>query len=49
MFKLSNNFHRGFDEWVWVRGYEINPYRNGPILNNKEVSYWLQKEILEEK
>ncbi|HID86287.1 MAG TPA: sulfatase [Anaerolineae bacterium] len=29
-FKPSKNFHRGFDEWVWIRGQEMDPYRSGP-------------------
>jgi arylsulfatase A-like enzyme len=26
MFKPSMNFHRGFDEWHWIRGQEIDHY-----------------------
>ncbi|UCG64742.1 MAG: sulfatase-like hydrolase/transferase, partial [Deltaproteobacteria bacterium] len=26
VFKPSMNFHRGFDEWRWVRGQEGDPY-----------------------
>ncbi len=29
-FKPSKNFHQGFDEWVWIRGQEMDPYRSGP-------------------
>lgn len=29
-FKPSKNFHRGFDEWVWIRGQEADPYKSGP-------------------
>jgi arylsulfatase A-like enzyme len=29
-FKPSKNFHRGFDEWIWIRGQEADPYRSGP-------------------
>lgn len=29
-FKPSKNFHRGFDEWNWIRGQEVDPYRSGP-------------------
>jgi arylsulfatase A-like enzyme len=28
MFKPSMNFHRGFDEWIWVRGQEADHYRS---------------------
>ena len=31
-FKPSMNFHRGFDEWVWVRGQEGDSYRTGPAV-----------------
>jgi len=27
-FKPSMNFHRGFDEWVWIRGQEFDRYRS---------------------
>jgi arylsulfatase A-like enzyme len=28
-FKPSMNFHRGFDEWRWIRGQEADPYISG--------------------
>jgi arylsulfatase A-like enzyme len=28
-FKPSMNFHRGFDQWQWIRGQEADPY--GPV------------------
>lgn len=28
LFKPSMNFHRGFDEWQWIRGQERDPYRS---------------------
>jgi len=31
-FKPSKNFHRGFDEWDWVRGQETDRFRSGPAL-----------------
>ena len=31
-FKPSKNFHRGFDEWYWVRGQETDRFRSGPAL-----------------
>ena len=31
-FKPSMNFHRGFDEWNWVRGQEGDSYRSGPAV-----------------
>ncbi len=30
--KPSKNFHRGFDEWQWIRGQETDKYRSGPPL-----------------
>lgn len=45
IFKPSKNFHRGFDEWIWVRGYETDCYRSGPEPSDEEVDYWLPKEI----
>ncbi len=29
-FKPSKNFHRGFDQWTWIRGQESDPYLSGP-------------------
>ena len=31
-FKPSKNFHRGFDEWDWIRGQETDRFRSGPAL-----------------
>jgi len=31
------NFHRGFDEWVWIRGQEHDPYRSGPAPPEEEI------------
>jgi len=31
MFKPSMNFHRGFDEWVWIRGQEVDHYRSKSV------------------
>jgi len=32
MFKPSKNFHRGFDQWTWIRGQEDDPYLAGPTV-----------------
>ncbi|NPV09923.1 MAG: sulfatase [Anaerolineae bacterium] len=37
-FKPSKNFHRGFDEWVWIRGQETDPYRSGPPVPRGQVA-----------
>jgi len=36
-FKPSKNFHRGFDEWQWIRGQEADPYRSGPPVSEEEI------------
>jgi len=48
MFKPSKNFWRGFDQWTFLRGQEIDPARSGPRLTSAEVDYWLPKEMLGE-
>ena len=47
MFKPSKNFHRGFDEWIWVRGYEADSYRSGPLPSKEEIEFWLPEELRE--
>ncbi len=37
-FKPSKNYHRGFDEWIWIRGQEADPYRSGPAVPDQEVA-----------
>ena len=37
-FKPAMNFHRGFDEWVWVRGQEGDAYRSGPAVSDELMS-----------
>lgn len=45
MFKPSKNFWRGFDQWTFLRGQEIDPARSGPRLTQAEIDYWLPKEM----
>ena len=45
MFKPSKNFWRGFDQWMFLRGQETDPYRSGPRLTEKELEYWLPREM----
>ncbi|MFH0796607.1 MAG: sulfatase [Candidatus Omnitrophota bacterium] len=45
MFKPSKNFWRGFHQWTFLRGQEKDPARSGPRLTQKEVDYWLPKEM----
>ena len=49
MFKPSKNFWRGFDEWKFLRGQEIDTYRSGPRLSQEEVDRWLPKELQEDR
>lgn len=37
-FKPSKNYHRGFDEWIWIRGQEADPYRSGPPVSDQEIA-----------
>jgi len=37
-FKPSKNFHRGFDEWIWIRGQEWDPYKSGPAVRNERIA-----------
>jgi len=48
MFKPSKNFWRGFHEWRFLRGQEMDPYRSGPRLSQEEVDRWLPKEMQNE-
>jgi len=36
-FKPSKNFHRGFDEWAWIRGQEDDHFRTGPLVPDEVV------------
>lgn len=44
MFKPSKNFWRGFDQWTFLRGREVDPARSGPRLTEQELEYWLPPE-----
>lgn len=37
-FKPSMNFHRGFDEWLWIRGQEGDPYKSGPPVPEERIA-----------
>ncbi len=45
MFKPSKNFTRGFDQWTFLRGQELDPYQSGPEPSQPEIDYWLSKEL----
>lgn len=38
MFKPSKNFHRGFQQWEWIRGQEMDAYRSGPPVARDVVA-----------
>jgi len=37
-FKPSKNFHRGFDEWRWIRGQEHDCYLSGPVVSDGVIA-----------
>ncbi|NLT42399.1 MAG: sulfatase-like hydrolase/transferase [Anaerolineae bacterium] len=37
-FKPSKNFHRGFDEWIWIRGQENDRYKSGPPVRRDQLA-----------
>ncbi|MGB9595041.1 MAG: sulfatase [Candidatus Poribacteria bacterium] len=45
MFKPSKNYWRGFNQWLFLRGQETDPYRSGPNLTQEQIDYWLPKEL----
>jgi len=47
-FKPSMNFHRGFDEWTWIRGQEADPYRSGPCLQLEEIERYVPENLKKE-
>jgi len=44
MFKPSKNYTRGFDQWMFLRGQEKDPYRSGPRLTQEQLDHWLPRE-----
>jgi len=45
MFKPSKNYWRGFDQWMFLRGKEIDPMRSGPELAQDVIDHWLPREL----
>jgi len=45
MFKPSKNYWRGFDQWTFLRGQEMDWQRSGPEISQEEVDRWLPKEL----
>jgi len=44
-FKPSKNFWRGFDQWTFLRGQEVDPMRSGPRLSQAEIDHWLPRSL----
>jgi len=42
-FKASKNFHRGFDEWTWIRGQEKDFMRSGPPVDDETIKRHLPR------
>lgn len=49
MFKPSKNYWRGFNQWTFVRGKEIDPYRSGPFPSQEEIDHWLPQSMQNER
>jgi len=45
MFKPSMNFHRGFDEWRWIRGQEYDRYRSAPPPKDIDIDHFLDSKL----
>ena len=48
MFKPSKNYWRGFHQWTFLRGQEIDPMRSGPEVSQEELDRWLPREMQNE-
>ncbi|MBN1292827.1 MAG: sulfatase [Candidatus Latescibacteria bacterium] len=46
-FKPDMNLHRGFDNWIWIRGQESDPYKSGP-RNSVNPADYAPKHLLNE-
>ena len=44
-FKPSMNFHRGFDEWRWIRGQEYDRFRSAPVPKEIDVDHYLTPKL----
>jgi len=48
-FKPSKNFHRGFEEWHWIRGQEHDRYLTGPRLPDEYVDRYLAESCRDQR
>ncbi|MBC7237265.1 MAG: sulfatase, partial [Chloroflexi bacterium] len=44
-FKPSKNFHRGFQEWQWIRGQEADPWRSGPRVPDERIAQHMNEPL----
>ncbi|MGQ9628932.1 MAG: sulfatase [bacterium] len=44
-FKPSMNYHRGFDQWEWIRGQERDMYRSAPVPRGIDMEKHLTPEM----
>jgi arylsulfatase A-like enzyme len=44
-FKPSKNFWRGFDQWTFLRGQELDPARSGPRIPRQILEQYLPKDL----
>jgi arylsulfatase A-like enzyme len=49
MFKPSKNYWRGFHQWMFLRGQEIDPYRSGPVPSQETIDRYLPRELQTER
>jgi len=45
MFKPSKNYWRGFDQWMFLRGQEMDPYRSGPEPTQEQINRFLPPKL----
>lgn len=46
-FKPGKNFWRGFDQWTFIRGQEIDDSRSGRVPTREEIERWIPREFSE--
>ena len=44
-FRPTKNFHRGFDQWKWIRGQESDPYLSGPDIPKSKIEKHIPENI----
>jgi arylsulfatase A-like enzyme len=45
-FAPSKNFHRGFDQWTWIRGQQDDPYLSGPPVPKSKTEHHVPKNLV---